>query len=66
MTIDFGKPMGLEMSDEDVEKMVDKHGEELITEKMQDLPLEEQLTADEEEETGEENMPSSEIKGIFS
>lgn len=31
--------MGLEMSDEDVEKMVDKHGEELITEKLQDLRL---------------------------
>lgn len=52
MTIDFGKYMGLEASDEDVEKMVDKHGDELITEKLQDLPLEEQLTTDEEEETG--------------
>ncbi|XP_066242692.1 tigger transposable element-derived protein 1-like [Saccopteryx leptura] len=69
--VDLGKSMGLEVSGEDVEELVDDHSEELTTEELQDLHPEVQLMAveevasNEEEETGE-NVPSAEIKDVFS
>ncbi|XP_066444151.1 E3 ubiquitin-protein ligase ZFP91 isoform X1 [Eleutherodactylus coqui] len=63
--VDLGKSMGLEVSVEDVEELVDDPSEELTTEELQDLHLEMQQTADGEEETGED-VPSSEIKDILS
>ncbi|XP_066131217.1 tigger transposable element-derived protein 1-like [Saccopteryx bilineata] len=70
--VDLGKSVGLEVSGEDVEELVDDRSEEkLTTEELQDLHLElhqtadEEVASDEEEETGE-NVPSSEIKDIIS
>ncbi|XP_048366890.1 tigger transposable element-derived protein 1-like isoform X1 [Sphaerodactylus townsendi] len=69
--VDLGKSMGLEVSGEDVEELVDGHSEELTTEELPVLHLELQRMADEEvasdeEEEIRENVPSSELKGIFS
>lgn len=67
--VDFGKFMGLEVVYEDMEELVDQYDEEFIPQKLQNLYLEVQQTADEEfssdekEEMGE-NVPSSEIKDI--
>lgn len=56
--------MDLEVSDEDVEELVDEHSGETTTAELQVLHLEVQQTTDEEEEKGK-NVPYSETKHIF-
>ncbi|XP_069961022.1 tigger transposable element-derived protein 1-like [Cherax quadricarinatus] len=66
----LGSSMGLDVSLEDVEELVEDHNEELTTEELQELQQEEQhiaaqnLAAEEEEERWKK-VPSSEIKEIF-
>nr|XP_053631974.1 tigger transposable element-derived protein 1-like [Cherax quadricarinatus] len=65
----LGKPLGLEVSGEDVEELVEDHREELATEELQELHLQQQeITAQEiaaeEEEERWRKVPSSKIKDI--
>ncbi|XP_069936056.1 tigger transposable element-derived protein 1-like [Cherax quadricarinatus] len=65
----LGKSLGLEVSGEDVEELVEDHREELTTEELQELHLEQYQTtaenlASEEEEEEVDEVPSSKIKEI--
>ncbi|XP_069961426.1 tigger transposable element-derived protein 1 isoform X7 [Cherax quadricarinatus] len=66
--VSLGKSMGLDVSDQDVEELVDDHTEELTTKELQELHLEKQQIAAEEiaseEEERRENVSSSVIKDI--
>lgn len=44
-TVDFGKSLGLEVNDKNMEELVDEYNEELATNELQDLHLEVQQTA---------------------
>ena len=66
--VSLGKSMGLDVSGQDVEELVDDHREVLTTEELQNLQLEQQQMAaeeiaSEEEERGE-NVPSLVIKDM--
>nr|XP_057925930.1 tigger transposable element-derived protein 1-like [Doryrhamphus excisus] len=68
--VSLGKSLGLDVSGQDVEELVNDHSEELTTEELQELQVEQQQTAaqdiaSDEDEEREENVPSSLIKDMF-
>ncbi|XP_064121715.1 tigger transposable element-derived protein 1-like [Macrobrachium nipponense] len=72
--VSLGKSIGSDVSGEEVEELVDTHGEELTAEELQDLQQGQQQMANEESEEGEEEeeeeeredtVPISLIKEMF-
>ncbi|XP_013365403.1 PREDICTED: tigger transposable element-derived protein 1-like [Chinchilla lanigera] len=69
----LGKTLGLEVNEDDIQEMVEEHGQELTTEELMDLHrkqqqevMEETSSAEEEEEERkvEESLPSNKIRKI--
>ncbi|KAM4048885.1 tigger transposable element-derived protein 1-like [Anomaloglossus baeobatrachus] len=66
--LSLGKTMGLEVSEADIEELVEEHDQELTTNELMDLHLEQQKevmmvisSGEEEEEKSEESLTSNEI-----
>ncbi|KAM4642474.1 uncharacterized protein O3C94_016790 [Discoglossus pictus] len=68
--VSLGNPTGLEMSNEDIKKLVEEHRQELSTEELQELQREQQQKVAEErssgEEEGREEAPTALIKEMCS
>ncbi|XP_010614848.1 tigger transposable element-derived protein 1-like [Fukomys damarensis] len=69
--VSLGKTMGLELNEDDIQELLEEHGQELTTEELMDLHREQQqeaveeISAEEEVKKAEKPLTSKEIRKMF-